>query len=129
MHGARPLKLKERNETQPSLILLYAPVLLRPWRIKMSWQQKAQCPWSNSGLFLSSVWLAGENRVKRTEGLFVLPTSYESWFWLVEVPAHISPLWREDRSGTDPPTLHKHPPPPTQPEWCQAECQLPPGSE
>lgn len=129
MHGARPLKLKERNETQPSLILLYAPVLLRPWRIKMSWQQKAQCPWSNSGLFLSSVWLAGENRVKRTEGLFVLPTSYESWFWLVEVPAHISPLWREDRSGTDPPTLHKHPPPPTQPESCQAECQLPPGSE
>ena len=68
-HGARPLKLRERNEIQPSLILLYAPVLLRPWRIKMSSQQKAQCPWSNSGLFLSSVWLAGEKKGETDRGI------------------------------------------------------------
>ncbi len=42
-------------------------------------------------------------RVRWTEGVFVLPTSYESWFWLVEVPAHISSLWCEDDPGTDPP--------------------------
>lgn len=38
-----------------------------------------------------------------TEGLFVLPSSYESWFWLAKEPARISPLWCDG-----PGTLHPH---------------------
>lgn len=54
------------------------------------------------GLFLSaakkgSVW---------TEGAFVIL----SWFWLVELPAHISSLCCENTPGTDPHTLLKLPP-------------------
>lgn len=62
------------------------------------------------------------------ESLFVFQASYESWFWLVSVPAHISSLWQEDGLGTDP-----DPPQsltsPTRAERCQAECQLPSASE
>lgn len=94
------------NTGSPGCHSFYYLKLLKFWPV-LAWK----CRWPLELLGIICEQCCWRETLGRTEGLFVLPSSYESWFWLAKEPARISPLWC-DSPGTPPtPTFLKLPPP------------------
>lgn len=104
------------NTGPPGCHLFYYLKLLKFWPV-LAWK----CRWPLELLWIICEQCCWREPLGGTEGLFVLPSSYESWFWLAKEPARISPLWCDGPGTLHPhPSLLETPTSLTQYGWCQA---------
>lgn len=104
------------NTGPPGCHLFYYLKLLKFWPV-LAWK----CRWPLELLWIICEQCCWQETLGGTEGLFVLPSSYESWFWLAKESARISPLWCDGPGTLHPhPSLLETPTSLTQYGWCQA---------